>query len=78
METIAPIPGASNVSGVSSGAIVADDGTPPMRAVIRCVANAHMQLWHKGSGQQQFRPDDLHITHVFIYAIKAELVHASH
>ena len=46
ISTIVKILGADNVSGVSGGAIIADDSTPPMRAVIRCVANRHTLFRH--------------------------------
>ena len=54
------------------------DGTPPLRAVVRCLANPSSQLWHKGSNQSLFRPQDLHITHICIYAVRPTLAHAAH
>ncbi len=69
------MPHKSDRSGVPGGSIIACDGTFPMRMVIRCLAKTTDQLWHKGSNQSLFRPQDLHITHFCIYAVGPQFVH---
>ena len=53
------------------------DGTPPLRAVLRCVTDGARRLWHRRSEQSLYRPKDLHITHACIYAVDPEFVHLS-
>ena len=65
-------------SGISGGTRVAVDGSPPMRAVVRCMANTSRTLWRRGSNQSVFKPEDLFITHVFLYAVHDRLVHKLH
>ena len=64
--------------GVPGGALVAADGTYPLRVVIRCLADTTKTLWHRGSNQSLFRPEDLYISHVCIYAVDPTLVHKYH
>ena len=57
----------------AGGELVARDGTPPLRCYVRCLGRSAYQLWHKSDGgdknnQHGFRPDDLFITHIYIYA----------
>ena len=70
--------GSTYTTGVPGGTLLAEDGTFPMRAVVRCVALENRSLWSKGSNQCLFMPSDLFITHLCIYAVKAELVHMVH
>ena len=65
-------------SGISGGTRVAVDGSPPMRAVVRCIANTSHTLWHRGSNHSLFKPEDVFITHVFLYAVHDRLVHELH
>jgi len=64
--------------GVSGGSYVSLDGTPPLRAVVRVLADASQQLWHRGSNQSAYKPSDLHITHVCFYAVHPKLAHTAH
>ena len=68
-------PHASDHAGVPGGSIIAWDGSYPMRMVVRCLAKTTDQLRHKGSNQSLFRPKDLHITHLCIYAVGPQFVH---
>ena len=66
--------------GLAGASLVARDGTYPMRALIRCVAQKSNRLWHRHKGvskQSLFMPQDLHITHIVLYAVRPELVHES-
>ena len=65
-------------TGVGGGALIALDGTPPMRVTIRCLADTTRQLWHRGSNQSLYMPSDLHITHISFYAVHPKLVHKFH
>jgi len=61
--------------GIAGGALIATDGTHPMRAVIRVLANKKNYIWKKSDGSQiAFRPQDLHITHIIFYGLPAEYV----
>ena len=71
-----PVPEDKN--GVSGGSYVSLDGTPPLRAVVRVLANTSRQLWNKGSNQSLYRPDDLFITHICFYAVHRKLAHIAH
>ena len=62
-------------SGVAGGSFVAEDSTPPLRAVIRCVALEQSQIWRRGNNQMGFKPKDLHITHVALYRAPSQHVH---
>jgi hypothetical protein len=46
--------------GVAGGTVIASDGTSPLRAVLRCVAPAERQLWHRGSKQALFMPEGMY------------------
>ena len=63
------------VGSVPGGSLIADDGTYPMRAVIRVVADPDQQLWSTGSNQALLMPQGLHITHSFFYAVHPEIIH---
>ena len=74
LETAGPISvdGCRYRRGVSGGALLAKDGTLPMRAVIRCVAKTTDRLWHRSvrkNKQSMFMTHDLHITHIYIYSV---------
>ncbi len=73
METTKVLPSCKH--SVNGGTLVAFDGTPPLRCVIRCLANPQNQLWHRSTNQCLFRPQDLHITHICIYAVSSSMVH---
>ena len=62
-------------TGVAGGTVVATDGTPPLRAVLRFVAIPDNQLWHRGSNQSLSMLDDLYCTHVVFYAVDAKFTH---
>ena len=64
--------------GLPGGAILATDGSPPMRAVLRCVADQSKHLFHKGSNQSGFFPQDLHVTHIMLYSTSAQLANEAH
>merc|ERR1711873_369167 len=67
-------------SGLAGASLVARGGTYPMRALIRCVAQRSNRLWHRqqsGNKQSLFMPQDLHITHIVLYAVRPELAHES-
>ena len=68
-------PHPANKDGVPGGSLRAQDNSFPMRVVIRCLADTKDQLWHKGSYQSLYKPMDLHITHISIYAVGPHLVH---
>ena len=74
--TTGPI--ASTSAGVSGGSYVALDGTPPLRAIVRCLARSSRQLWHRGNSQSLYMPKDLFITHICFYATHRELAHLEH
>ena len=74
--TTLPIP--QNKNGVAGGSYVSLDGTPPLRAVVRVLADTSQQLWHKGTNQAAYKPSDLHITHVCFYAVHPKLAHTAH
>eukprot|EP00974_Lingulodinium_polyedra_P074112 7181390-Lingulodinium_polyedra.AAC.1 len=59
------------------GTLVANDGTPPLRVVLRLLADPEDKLWKrtKQTEQSLFQPEHLYISHVFIYAVKPEYVH---
>ena len=67
--------GDSTFKSVPGGTLLALDGTPPVRAVLRMVADPYKRLWHRGSNQVLYKPEDLFITHVLIYAVGAPQVH---
>ena len=67
-----------NSAGVSGGSYVSLDGTPPLRAVVRCLAKSDRQLWHRGKSQSLYMPKDLHITHICFYATHPGLAHLAH
>ena len=41
-------------TGISGGSYVSLDGTPPLRAVVRVLADTGRQLWHKGNNQSMY------------------------
>ncbi len=49
-----------------------------MRAVFRGLVSTTDQLWHKSSNQSLFKPEDIHMTHLFLYAVGPEYVHQHH
>jgi hypothetical protein len=74
--TTGPVP--ESKSGVGGATCVAIDGTPPLRAVIRCLVDTSNTLWHRGSNQSLFKPSDIFITHVCFYAVHHRLLHYEH
>ena len=62
------IPGQKKEIEIAGGSIVANDGTRPLRAVVRCVARPSNRLWHRDSNQDLFMPKDLFITNVYFIA----------
>ena len=54
--------------GISGASLVATDGTPPLRCLLRVLVNPHDTLWHSGSNQSGFMPEHIHITHICFYA----------
>ena len=56
------------------GTVLATDGTHPMTAVFRVVAKPNSYLWRgfSKSPSYGFRPEDLHITHVYLLATPPE------
>ena len=72
------IDGKKYKEGLAGASLVARDGTYPMRALIRCVALTHNRIWHRKARnhkQSMFMPQDLHIAHVILYAVRPELIH---
>ena len=67
-----------NSAGVSGGSYVALDGSPPLRAVVRCLVKSDRQLWHRGNSQSLYMPQDLFITHISFYATHRDLAHLQH
>ena len=62
--------------GTSGGTLLAEDGTYPMRCVIRCLASPHHQLWHSTKTKQSlFMPSSVHITHIIFQAVHPEICH---
>ena len=57
----------------SGGQIVATDGTLPLRAVARVLANPARQVFSR-SNQKGFMPADIFITHFVFYAVRPALV----
>ena len=56
--------------GLAGASLVARDGTYPMRALIRCVAQRYNRLWHRdrnNNKQSMFMPQHLHIAHIYLY-----------
>ena len=64
--------GSYNRGGVAGGAVIAADGTYPLRAILRFVAKLDAQVWHRNSNQSLFMPSDLFCTHVVFYAVDAK------
>ena len=65
----------------SGGEIIARDGTPPIRVVLRCISQNTKQLWHKKDGpndQRGFMPKHVYISHIMIYAMPPNLVSGPH
>ena len=60
--------------GVPGGSYVAYDGTPPLRCVLRCLARRRNKVWRRGT-QAMFKPKDLFISHVMIYAVHPRYCH---
>ena len=75
-STTEPIP--QNKNGVNGGSLIALDGTPPMRVIIRCLGNTSRQLWHKSKNQVLFMPENLYISHISFYAVHPRLIHKYH
>ena len=78
--TTSTCPQPEDKNGLGGGSLIALDGTPPVRAVIRCLAHKHGRLWKRDENtgknpQQLYRPSHLHITHVHIYAVAPRLLH---
>lgn len=77
-ETRSP-PHPTDTNGVSGGQIVAGDGTLPLRATLRIMADPREQIFHR-SNQSAFmaRNDDngdptLYISHIILWAVPPEL-----
>ena len=62
----------------AGGSLIATDGTHTMRAVVRVMASKHDALWRRKDHVWLFKPDDLHIAHVYWYATRPELIHPYH
>ena len=65
----------------SGGEIIARDGTPPIRVVLRCISQNTKQPWHKRDGpndQRGFMPKHVYISHIMIYAMPPNLVSGPH
>ena len=75
-ETTGQIPG--QIGGVSGGSRIALDGTPPTRAVVRCLGDTAKQLWSRGSNQSMYMAGEPFITHVRFYAVHPRLVLKAH
>ena len=73
------VPGQKKKSKIAGGSLIALDGTCPIRCVARCLVNPDRKLWKKAdSSQYQYMPGDLHITHLYFYAIDPEYSHTVH
>ena len=57
-ETTLPIPGISK-NGVSGGTLIAMDGTPPLRAVLRCVTDSKREVVAPTQGAKSLSPEGL-------------------
>ena len=60
---------ASNYPLTGKGTLVSDDGTYPLRAAFRLVADKTKRLWKrksKNNVQSLYCPDDLYISHIVI------------
>ena len=83
LETTGPIKVGNSKRGENhSGAtLVAQDGTFPLRAAFRVVVRRDKRLWKRANGnniQGQYRPEDIHITHIVLYATDPIYVQKSH
>ena len=70
-----------NYGKPSGGEIIARDGTPPIRVVLRCISQNTKQLWHKKDGandQRGFMSKHVYISHIMIYAMPPSLVSGPH
>jgi len=59
------------------GELIARDGTPPLRVILRVRAPKKCRLWtrtKKKNNQHAFRPQDVYISHMMIYALPADKV----
>merc|ERR1711954_42319 len=79
-ETTGPVvvDGVNYPSGWAGGSLVSEDGTHPLRALIRCMAIDSDRLWHKNDAknkQSLFMPQSLYISHIFLYAVPPQFVH---
>ena len=55
------------------------DGTMPLRAVFRCLVKKTSNLWKKQDrSQAMFRPEDIFITHLTLYAVAPHQCHEFH
>ena len=70
--------GSSYKAGLPGGTLLAEDGSYPMRAVLRFVALPQNKLWNRGHNQTAFMPQDLFCTHMILYAVSPMLVHQVH
>ena len=59
------IPEQKKMSDIPGGAYVAHDGTPPLRAMFRCLTMTENRLWHRDK-QSMFKPQDMFITHLVL------------
>ena len=62
----------SQVGQFGGGEIIARDGTPPLRVLLRLICPPSWQVWHKKDGsndQHGFRPSDVFVSHVVFYAL---------
>ena len=70
------VQGSKHRDGLPGGTVISDDGVLPIRCVRRFVGFPNSQLWHKGSNQTTFRPEDLYCTHMVFYAVGPHLTHS--
>ena len=59
------------------GELIARDGTPPLRVILRARAPKKYRLWtrtKKKNNQHALRPQDVYISHMMIYALPANKV----
>eukprot|EP00974_Lingulodinium_polyedra_P066019 6388046-Lingulodinium_polyedra.AAC.1 len=58
---------------IPGGTLIARDGSAPLRVVLRFLADSEDHVWKRkkqgASEQLLFKPADMRVAHIFIYAV---------
>jgi len=72
-----PMEASAAKANSNAGSLLARDGTPPMRAIVRCLAAKCDRLW-KSKNQAMYYPHKLHMTHIMFYGVEPHEVSLRH